>query len=93
MSSHDATFYVQIEPEWSRWTNSDGERTLRGIKAVALTQKKPDRPRSSVVVTKLTVRVPDAAFLPLRPEAIVVVPEDMVVTSPVHVEAEPAGED
>lgn len=89
MSRHkDATFYVQIEPEWSRWTDSEGERPLRGIKAVAITQNKPNRPRSGVVVAKLTVRVPDAAFLPLRPEAIVVVPEDMVAASPIEVTAE-----
>lgn len=87
MSSKDATFYVQIEPEWSHWVDSSGDRQVRGIKAVGITQKRPDRPRSGVIVAKLTVRVPDAAFLPLRPEAIVVVPADMVATSPIEVEA------
>ena len=86
--SHDATFYVQIEPEWTRWTDRNGDRQVSDLKAVAITQKKPAKPRSGVVVAKLTVRVPDAAFLPLRPEAIVVVPEDMVAASePIEVEA------
>jgi hypothetical protein len=92
VSSHDATFYVQVEPNWSRWTDSHGERSLRGIRAVLLTQNKPAKPRPRVVVTKLTVRVPDAAFLPLRPEVVIVVPEDLVVTSPIEARAEDASE-
>lgn len=87
INHHDATFYVQIEPEWSSYANREGERALTGIKATAITQKRPTRPRHGAVLTKLTVRIPDAAFLPLRPEVIVVIPEDMVVTSPIEVEA------
>lgn len=60
---------------------------MTGIKATAITQKRPARPRPGVVLTKLTVRAPDAAFLPLRPEVVVVIPENMVVTSPIEVEA------
>ena len=84
----DATFYAQVEPEWSRWTNWDGERTLEGAKVVNITQKKPTRPRGGTVLVKLTIRVPNGAFLPLRPEAIVVIPDDMTVTTPVEVTAE-----
>lgn len=85
---HDATFFIQIEPEWSGYPGPDGSRRLLAIKAAGITQKRPTRPRSGVVVAKLTIRIPDAAFLPLRPEAVVVVPEDMVITSPVEVVAE-----
>jgi hypothetical protein len=85
MSLYDATFYVQIEPDFYRY--SGGER-VRSIKAVALTQKRPAQQRPGTVLAKLTVRVPEAAFLPLRPEAIVVIPEDMTVASqPIEVEA------
>lgn len=85
MSSHDATFYVQIEPDF--FGRSDNPH-VRAIKAVAITQKRPERQRPGTVLTKLTVRVPDAAFLPLRPEAVVVVPEDMTAAAlPVEVEA------
>lgn len=93
MSTKDATFYVQIEPDFSRWSvDANGDARLDSIKAVALTQKKPERPRSGVVVAKLTVRVPNAAFMPLRPSAIFVVPEDMVTTNPIEVEAGDAAE-
>lgn len=81
---HDATFYVQIEPDFSSY---DPERVI-SAKAVAITQQKPRSPRPGTVTCKLTVRVPDAAFLPLRPEAVIVVPEDMVAANqPVEVEA------
>ena len=90
--SKDATFYVQIEPVFSRFESRDGERALHSIKAVGITAKRPAKPRSGVVVAKLTVRIPDAAFMPLRPEAIVVVPEDLVTVSPITVSAEDAQE-
>jgi hypothetical protein len=78
----DATFYAQIEPKWSdaRWSggrDDEGHPILEGAKVVRLTQERPKRPASSVVVVKLTVRLPAGAFLPLRPEAIIVVPEGM----------------
>jgi hypothetical protein len=83
MTRHiDATFYAQVEP-----TFNYNRENVRSAKVVALTQKKPDRPRGGTVLLKLTVRVPEAAFLPLRPEAIVVIPEDMAIAQPIEVEA------
>jgi hypothetical protein len=80
----DATFYAQVEPIWSRYNRT----RLEGAKVVTLTQKKPDSPRGGTVTVKLTVRVPAAAFLPLQPEAVVVVPDDMTATTPVVAVAE-----
>lgn len=73
---HDATFYVQVEPTFYKYGGNDP--TVSSIRAVAITQKRPERPRGGVVLTKLTIRIPDGAFLPLRPEVIVVIPENMV---------------
>lgn len=85
----DATFYVQVEPQWSTWRNHNGEHNLIGAKAVALTQKRPTgRQKPGTIMTKMTMRIPNAAFLPLRPEAIVVIPEDMVVAEPIEAIAE-----
>lgn len=83
----DAEFFAQVEPEWSHYLGNDGERVLRGAKVVTVTQKRPARPRRDVVLVRLTIRVPRAAFMPLRPEAIVVIPDDMTETLPVQVEA------
>lgn len=84
----DATFYAQVEPEFSRYADREGNRSVVAAKVVTITQKRPQRPRGGTVLVKLTLRVPEAAFLPLRPEAIVVIPEDMTVTTPVEVIAE-----
>lgn len=85
MKAHDATFYVQVEPEWG-WGQ---DPPVNRIKAAGVTQKKPTRPKPGTVLVKLTLRIPDNAFKPLRPEAVVVVPEDMTVANlPIHAEAE-----
>jgi len=86
----DATFFAQVEPTFGR--RYDHERCeiveyVTKAKVVAVTQTRPERPRRGVVVTKLTIRIPEAAFLPLRPEAIVVIPEDMTAPYPIEVEA------
>lgn len=87
----DATFYAQVEPDWSRYGYEliDGERVQRldGAKVVRITQTRPGKQVSGTVLVKLTIRVPEAAFRPLRPAAIVVIPEDMAVVEPLVVEA------
>jgi hypothetical protein len=79
----DAEFYAQVKSEYWGY-NRD---RVRGAKVVALTQKKPAEPRGGTVVVKLTIRIPEAAFLPLRPEAVIVIPEDMTAPYPIQVEA------
>jgi hypothetical protein len=81
--SHDATFYVQIEPSFGRYTDDAGRRKVYSLRAVNITQKSPSHPRGGAVLIKLTLRIPDAAFQPLRPEAVIVVPEDMIQINPV----------
>lgn len=87
---HDASFYLQIDADIYRTSYS--AETVRAIKAVGMTQKRPARQKPGTVLVKLTVRVPDAAFLPLRPEAVIVIPEDMTATAPIEVEAVDPGE-
>lgn len=84
----DATFYAQVEPVLDYWKSS-----IDSAKVVTITQKKPDRPRGGVIVTKLTIRLPAAAFLPLSPEAVIVVPENLTDPHPVQVEAQDANAD
>ena len=88
----DATFYAQVEPEWAAYGVGE-ERGLRGAKVARTTQRRPDMPLSGTVLVKLTIRIPKGAFLPLRPAAIVTVPEDMTVANPIDVVVEdPAGD-
>lgn len=81
--SHETSFFVQLEAEF--FGREDPQ--VRAIKAVALTQKRPTRQRPGTIMAKLTVQVPDAAFLPLRPEVIIVIPDEMTVAAPIEVEA------
>ena len=92
-ASVDATFYAQVEPDWSGYAStSTGERALRGAKVKRITQTRPERPAGGTVLVKLTLRLPESAFRPLRPEAIVVVPESATLTTAVEVTAEHPGE-
>ncbi len=86
MKNVDATFYAQVEPEWG-YAYGGGEPPLRGAKVLRVTQKRPTRQASGTVLVKLTLRIPEGAFRPLRPEAVVVIPESMAVAQPIEVEA------
>lgn len=83
----DATFFAQVDPDWYQH-NSWSDPHLRGAKVVTTTQKKPARPKGGTVLVKLTIRLPVAAFLPLRPEVVVVIPGNMTEVSPIEVIAE-----
>lgn len=68
----ETTFYLTVEPEF--WGSSIfNEDRVRSIKVRNVTQKRPKGARWPVV--KLTLRIPDAAFMPLAPEVVVEVPE------------------
>lgn len=85
----DAEVYLQVDPEWWQYRDRDAERAVRGARVVRLTQNRPTKPVPGTVLVKVkvTIRIPKAAFLPLRPEAVVTIPEDMTLTAPIEVEA------
>lgn len=85
----DARFYVQIEPDLQYRTVGNEPRVV-GAKAARITQGRSLNPIPGTVQVKLTIRLPKAVFLPLRPEAVIVVPADFVFTDPIHVEADDA---
>lgn len=70
--------YLQVRAD----THWSGTR----LKVIKSTQRKPDVIEPDCIVVKITLQVPDAAFRPLEPEAVVVVPEELV-QHPVAVEA------
>lgn len=87
--THTASFYLQIEPEWGHYVDRDtGERKVWGAKAVGITQKRPSKPKAGSVVVKLSVEIPEGAFLPLRPEAVITIPESLTQPYPIEVTAE-----
>jgi hypothetical protein len=80
------TVYLQVVPRWRR-SYGGQDPALDSIKVERVTDRQPKKPLAGSVVTKLTLDVADAAFLPIRPEAIVVIPVDH--TQAVEVETEP----
>ena len=74
----ETTTYLQVEKHSRHW--------LRGVVRRA-TSKRPTEPLGNAVVVKLVIKIPEEAFEPLKPEATVVVPVDLV-QKPVVVEAE-----
>jgi len=91
-----ATVYLQVQPEFTWWAKSrkqfDVLDAIEGAKVVGSTQNKAQKPKPGTVEVKITVELPKDAFLPLRPEAIVVIPETLTQPHPVTVEAEDANE-
>lgn len=81
-----ATAYLQVEPEFFAY---DSER-VRAAKVVRLTQRPPlHNQLGGTVLVKITVDLPEAAFKPLQPQAVVVVPEDLTLArSLIEVEAD-----
>ena len=91
-----ATVYLQVQPEYTYWAKSrreiDTPRSIEGAKVVGSTQNKAQKPKPGTVEVKITVEIPKGAFLPLRPEAVVVIPEALTQPHPIEVEAEDANE-
>jgi hypothetical protein len=84
VSSHDAEFYVQLEPEFVM--HSQPPR-VRALYAVRMTQGPPKVQKGGTVLVKLRVRVPDAALAPLAPSVLVVIPETLTHPEPIVAEA------
>lgn len=86
----DVPVYLLVEPTWRdhrySWNKDDqGRQILDGAKVVKATQKRPSVGPKGGVITKITMRFEAGAFLPLQPEAIVVIgvndSETIVVTT------------
>lgn len=68
--------YLQVRPSRGMWS----------LDVVKATQRKPRTVAPDCVVVKIELRIPNRAFLPLAPSAVVTVPEDLV-QHPVQVDA------
>ena len=91
---HDATVYLQVEAKFTRnWRAGEYVEAIDSIKVVNMTQERPKRPRGGTITAKVTLRIPDAALLPFAPEAVITVPEGLVITNPIEVVADDAQED
>ncbi|MCV7205278.1 hypothetical protein H7J71_25050 [Mycolicibacterium peregrinum] len=78
----EATGYLTVEGERSRY----GAKHVTRAKLARLTQGKPAVLSADQVAVKVTIRIPAKAFDALQPEAVIIVPEELV-QHPVEVEA------
>jgi hypothetical protein len=78
----DATAYLTLEGTRSRY----GAKSVRTAKVVRVTQGRPAQLTVDQVAMRVTVRLPAAAFDPISPEALVVVPDELI-QRPVEIEA------
>ena len=95
MSNHRATAYLIVKAERSRWGRADPETGLASVDSVKVTgsrQTRPTKLERDEIAVKVTVEIPDAAFEPLTPSALIVVPTDLAMRGPIGVEAEDASE-
>lgn len=80
--------YLQVEPELSPYGRGElAVSDVRDAKVVNATQARPKKPKPGTIVVKVTLEVPKAAFLPLAPEALVVIPESLTTPHPITVDA------
>lgn len=88
-----ATVYLQVQPEFAGYSyQKDTPASVRAAKVVGSTMNRSTKPKPGTVEVKITIELPKSAFLPLRPEAVVVIPESLTTPHPVEVEALDANE-
>ena len=76
--------YLTIQGE--RWRYGGKNQPITSAKIVAVHQGEPQSLRGDQVAIKVTIELPAAAFDPLHPEAVIVVPPELI-QQPVEVEA------
>jgi hypothetical protein len=68
MTTRDVTFFVQLAPEFDRYSN--GDVVITGLKFVRGTQRYPSPVREGCDVVKVTLRVPTVRLLPMATDVI-----------------------
>lgn len=76
------TVYLQVEPHISRYSGKPDS-----MHVARTTSSKPKKPLGGTVTVKVTLDIPVEAFMPLEPEATIVIPAAMIQPNPIEVEA------
>lgn len=84
-----ATFFAIVEPKFGwRFDSQQGQRVecVDSVRVVQILQNRPKSPKG--VCVKLTLRFNEQAFMPLKPAAVIDIPDSMVtIGEVVEVEA------
>ena len=77
------TAYLVIEGERYRYGTTDpttGLKTVSKAKIVAVRQSRPKVLELDQIAIKVTIQLPSAAFDPIAPQALIVVPTEMIIS-------------
>ena len=85
--THTAEFYVQIQRKPHTQYRNGKSVTASAVK---LTQDKPTTTPKDTVVVKLKVELPNEAFEPFEPSAVITVPAGLVAQQPTTIIVEDA---
>lgn len=75
----ETTVFLQVEA--TGFTNRYDSQSksnvpdIRGMRVLAINQKRPEKPKSGCIVVEVKIVMPVAAFLPLKPTAVVDIPD------------------
>lgn len=91
------TVFLQVESTGftTRWDSKNQKNVddIRGLRVVAINQKRPDKPKPGCIVVEVELVMPVAAFLPMKPTAKVDIPDTFsAVAALIEVEAEEMNE-
>lgn len=78
----NATGYLVVEGVRARY----GNKSVTEAKTVRITKGKPSTLTADQIAVKVTIRLPAKAFDALQPEAVILVPEELI-QQPVEVQA------
>lgn len=74
MKSHSTSFFVVLKPTFGVYD----KESVSSVKAVKISQNRPNTLAKGEIAVKLTVDVPEKAFSPFQPEAVVKIPESVL---------------
>lgn len=72
--TYRATGFLIMEPTRLKWSPEN----VSGCKIAGIKQKRPTSLPNGSVAVAVTIEIPKAAFEPLRPAALIVVPEELI---------------
>jgi hypothetical protein len=74
--------WLQVEPTFSAYASSNGDRSVTKIRVANVTSRRPTgRAKAGTMVMRLKLNVPEAAFKPLAPVVTIEVPSDMLLNA------------
>lgn len=94
MNKHTTTYLIVEAKRAYGLTNPEtGLKPVNEVRVVGSRTNRPAKLERDQIAVKVTIAVPDSAFNPVTPTAVVTIPGDMALRGPIEVEADDANEE